>query len=224
MRAPRCARSRRAAPACSSMRCSISARRDVRRRLPAVLAAGEPELAAWGLWRGLADPSFDVRYRCGAALSRLAADSRVGHVGRDEVFEAVRGAARRSRRVEGAQADRRSRDRDRPTAIATSGSTHVFRVLGLVLPPSRCASRSTRCRPTTRALRGTALEYLESILPADVRAQLWPLLETTSSGAPSANAVVDAATVERDRSTLLAADGRGWRIRRSPREAQATRG
>jgi hypothetical protein len=34
-------------------------------------------------------------------------------------------------------------------------------------------------------LRGTALEYLESILPADVRAQLWPLLEGEPTPAPS---------------------------------------
>ena len=43
----------------------------IRRRLPDVLLAGEPSLAAWGLWRGLVDPSFEVRYRCGSALSRM---------------------------------------------------------------------------------------------------------------------------------------------------------
>jgi hypothetical protein len=30
---------------------------------------------------------------------------------------------------------------------------------------------------TDRALRGTALEYLDAVLPADIREQLWPFLE-----------------------------------------------
>jgi hypothetical protein len=41
------------------------------------------------------------------------------------------------------------------------------------------------------ALRETALEYLESILPADVRIQLWPLLEPDSTMAEAAVIVAD---------------------------------
>jgi hypothetical protein len=43
------------------------------------------------------------------------------------------------------------------------------------------------------ALRETALEYLESILPADVRIQLWPLLETDSATSGAAVIVADVA-------------------------------
>ena len=35
-----------------------------------------------------------------------------------------------------------------------------------------------------RALRGTALEYLDSVLPADVRAALWPRLDEGSGTSP----------------------------------------
>ena len=41
-------------------------------------------------------------------------------------------------------------------------------------------------------LRGTALEYLESILPPDVRAQLWPFLEGEGHGQRLAAPATDA--------------------------------
>jgi hypothetical protein len=54
---------------------------------------------------------------------------------------------------------------------------HVFTVLGHAVPaePLRIALHAVQTDDPE--LRGTALEYLESILPPDVRAQLWPLLE-----------------------------------------------
>src|SRR5947207_1147899 len=67
----------------------------------------------------------------------------------------------------------------------------------------RCSTRPARwwfgagcprcCPPASRpAPRAPALEYLESILPADVRIQLWPLLEpeTTAVGAAVAGAAL----------------------------------
>ena len=54
---------------------------------------------------------------------------------------------------------------------------HVFTLLSIVLPPEplRIAYRGLHTNDT--ALRGTALEYLESVLPADVREALWPFIE-----------------------------------------------
>jgi hypothetical protein len=65
-------------------------------------------------------------------------------------------------------------------------------VLGLVLPaePLRIALHAVQADDS--ALRETALEYLESILPADVRIQLWPLLEPGPAAA-AAVAIADAA-------------------------------
>jgi hypothetical protein len=53
-------------------------------------------------------------------------------------------------------------------------------VLGLALPaePLRIALHAVQTDDPE--LRGTALEYLESILPPEVRAQLWPFLEGES--------------------------------------------
>ncbi len=182
------------APRCTGM--MVDALRDpaydvaIRKRLPEVLLAGEPALAAWGLWRGLGDASFEVRYRCGAVLARLGAAGHLGTITPAEVFETVRRELvgdpdeRKQRRVLDDLVVRSALDaRDLADELAparhTSGGAleYVFSVLGLVLPaePLRIALRAVQTDDLE--LRGTALEYLESILPADVRAQLWPLLE-----------------------------------------------
>jgi hypothetical protein len=165
----------------------------VRRRLPAVLLAGEPSLASWGLWRALVDPSFDVRYRSGAVLARLAAAGHLRDLSMDDVFEAVRRELLADRSVLAnhrlvddvvGAGDERAADPP-PHHHGGAGLEHVFTVLGLVLPaePLRIALHAVQTDDPE--LRGTALEYLESILPADVRAQLWPLLEGEIS-APAA--------------------------------------
>lgn len=172
----------------------------LRRRLPAVIAQGEPQLAAWALWRALGDPSFDVRYRAGAMLSRLAADGHLQEITQDQVFEAVRRELvvdpsewRTRQLVDDLVAATQAGEDDvhGPTSLE-----HVFRVLGLVLPaePLRIALHAVQTHDPS--LRGTALEYLESILPPDVRAQLWPFLEndeTPSNPTEAAMAVAQAA-------------------------------
>src|SRR5207247_5443167 len=54
---------------------------------------------------------------------------------------------------------------------------HVFTLLSLVLPrePLQIAFRSLHT--DDRYLQGTALEYLEGVLPPAIRAKLWPFLE-----------------------------------------------
>jgi hypothetical protein len=163
----------------------------VRRRLPGVLVSGEPVLAAWGLWRALGDPSFEVRYRAGAVLARLAADGHL-QISTEDVFEAVR---RELLITDGALTGRtledlpRAEDERAPSEPSLHrpdiGLEHVFTVLGLALPaePLRIALHAVQTDDVE--LRGTALEYLESILPPDVRAQLWPLLEGEAAPPPS---------------------------------------
>lgn len=172
----------------------------LRRRIPAVLVRGEPKLASWALWRSLADPDFDVRYRAGAVLAKLAAEGHLVHISQDDVFEAVRRELvadptewKARQLVEDLVAASHGGEDD---VRAPSGLEHVFRVLGLALPaePLRIALHAMQVDDP--GLRGTALEYLESILPPDVRAQLWPLLETDDPTLASAVAsAVAAATV-----------------------------
>jgi hypothetical protein len=177
------------APRCTGMLVDalLDPRREltVRRRLPTVLLSGEPGHASWGLWRALGDPSFDVRYRSGAALARLAAEGHLREVSAEDVFDAVRrelvadpdAFTRHQVLDELAVAIEDRAGADAPVHRGSAGLEHVFTVLGLALPaePLRIALHAVQTDDPE--LRGTALEYLESILPPDVRAQLWPLLE-----------------------------------------------
>ena len=131
----------------------------VRRRVPRVLRASTSPLAVLGLRLGLADPRFDVRYQCGRALASILDATPALAPPREAVFEEVkrelaRGSAADERRLE-----------------------HVFTLLALVVPrePVQIAYRALRSQD--RGMRGTALEYLENVLPDDVRGVLWPQLD-----------------------------------------------
>lgn len=172
----------------------------LRRRMPAIIAAGVPDLAIWGLWRGLRDASFEVRYRCSIGLSMLAGDAPLANLHPDDVFEAVRQELlvdREEWRTRKLAADAVIDAGDPEIDV---GLAHVFRVLGLVLPsePLRVALRAAKTDDPE--LRGMALEYLESILPPDVRAQLWPLLDAAMQEEPAQ--VAGPATPERQKDLL----------------------
>ncbi|TMQ13530.1 MAG: hypothetical protein E6J90_28420 [Deltaproteobacteria bacterium] len=186
------------APRCTGMLLDVllDPQRDlaIRRRLPAILLAGEPSLAAWGLWRALGDPSFDVRYRSGAVLARLASDGHLREISTDDVFEAVRrelqagGIAQAGERLLDDLTDSGDHTDQPLVRKADPGLTHVFTVLSLALPaePLRIALHAVQTDDAD--LRGTALEYLESVLPADLRAQLWPLISGDTAGDTAAEA------------------------------------
>jgi len=157
----------------------------VRRRLPALLATCPTARAVDGLTNGLADGRFEVRYRCGRALARLLAKEPGLPVNQEIVFDAVRREAMMGRRVWDSQRlldqlEKRDDDvfvdeflRDR----AGRSLEHAFSLLSLVLPrePLQIAFRGLHAEDPM--LRGTALEYIESVLPPALRELLWPYLE-----------------------------------------------
>ena len=184
------------APRCTGMLVDVLLDQDrpveVRRRLPAVLLSGRPTLATWGLWRALLDPSFDVRYRSGAVLARLAAAGHLENVAAEEVFGIVkrelladRHALARTCALDDLAAAAEARADDEVQRAGT-GLEHIFTVLGLALPPEPLRIALHAVQTDDPELRGTALEYLESILPPDVRAQLWPFLEGQTRDAAAA--------------------------------------
>ena len=65
---------------------------------------------------------------------------------------------------------------------AARSQDHVFALLGLVLPRAPLAAALAGLRSDEPRLRGTALEYLDGVLPAAVREALDPMLRTFSAG------------------------------------------
>jgi HEAT repeat protein len=159
----------------------------IRRRVPLVLATFRDQRAADGLFRGLSDRRFEVRYRSGRALSHLRDLAPTIAIDAREVFAAALREVAVDRRVwEGQRlldnmddagwspvVDEVIRDR------ANRSLEHVFTILSLALPrrPLQIAFRGLHTGDPL--LRGTALEYLETSLPPDIRKQLWPFLEDT---------------------------------------------
>ena len=124
----------------------------VRRRIPRVLKAAPSQRAVDGLRLALDDPSRGVRVQCAQVLATLTARHPQLRVPAEAAFAAAR------RELEGTEPD----------------LEYVFAALALVLDrePLRMASSALRGQDT--ALKGTALEYLATVLPADLRARLWP--------------------------------------------------
>jgi AAA family ATP:ADP antiporter len=159
----------------------------VRRRVPLVLAACPSQRSADGLFQGLEDTRFEVRYRCGRALSRVLELNPEVRVDRALTFDAVlrevavdRGVWESHRLLDRMDDEKWSpvmddvlRDR------ANRSLEHVFTMLSLVLPrqPLKIAFRGLHTKDVM--LRGTALEYLETSLPDGIREALWPFIEET---------------------------------------------
>ncbi len=157
----------------------------IRRRVPLILGTIADAPAVDGLLRGLADRRFEVRYRCGRALAHLLERHPKLGVPPDRVYEAVLREVHLERRVWDSQRvlDQWDDDMWSPMADdalrarANRSLEHVFTLLALALPrqPLRIAYRGLQTNDPL--LRGTALEYLESALPPEIRADLWSYLD-----------------------------------------------
>jgi hypothetical protein len=157
----------------------------VRRRLARAFSVCVSQRAVDGLVLALDDPRFEVRFQCGRSLTsiveknpRVRIDSqqilavvlREVTVGRP-VWESRRLLDRFDAQEQDSPVDEFVRER------ASHSLAHVFTLLALVLPrePLQIAFRSLHT--SDQYLRGTALEYLEGLLPTEIRERLWPFLE-----------------------------------------------
>jgi hypothetical protein len=157
----------------------------VRRRIPRVLRASRTQRAADGLVEALADPDFEVRRQCALALARITEREPSLLVPRSAAFAAaVREleAGAEAWREDGESAGVEERSPDAPPLTPSErGLAHVFTLLSLAVErePLHIAHRALLGADS--ALRGTALEYLENVLPDDVRRALWTHLGARSA-------------------------------------------
>jgi hypothetical protein len=176
---------RRAAPHCTGQLVDalLDDRVDpvVRRRIPRVLASVATQRAVDGLCAGLDCDRLDVRFRSAQALVRLR--KRGGTKIAPEAMFAV--AAREIGLLTG----------------RGGRLEHVFALLSLALEgePIDLAFRALQGQDPS--LRGTALEYLDHVLPPPIRGALWPILGADTGAALAARRSVDEVREELSRSS-----------------------
>jgi hypothetical protein len=171
----------------------------VRRRIPRVLAHVPQQRSADGLILGLADPDFEVRFRCAQALSYLSSARPPPYFNPTAIQEAILREAARGQRD---WLESRLMDADDPSLRAAEEEAigelndfsleYVFALLSLLLPRGPLRVAFFGLHADDAHLRGTALEYLESVLAQDVRRALWPHL-TGEAIAPAPGAVASRA-------------------------------
>jgi AAA family ATP:ADP antiporter len=157
----------------------------IRRRLPRVLSTTSTPRAIEGLLAALEDSRFEVRYQCGRALARIHDADPSRPIPGERVLAAVMHEVKVDRSVWQSQRllDRSDEATDSPFIDdylrdrANRSLEHVFTLLSLTLPKQPLIVAFRGLHTSDEALRGTALEYLEVVLPEAVRAGLWPFLE-----------------------------------------------
>jgi hypothetical protein len=142
----------------------------VRQRLPGVLEASHSPRSIDGLLRGMVDESFNVRYSCARVLVRMRHRSPNLEIPRQQVFDAI------SRELKASPEEWEGRDMELKMDYATDeedvnpqfnrGLEHVFTLLALTLDPDAVRLSMRAAFSKDLNLRGTALEYLENVLPA----------------------------------------------------------
>ena len=157
----------------------------VRRRLARVFSICVSQRAVDALLLGLEDTRFEVRFQCGRSLAAVVERNRFVEIDRERIFDVVRREVTVSRPVwqshrllDAIAADKESFVDEFIKDRAGQSLAHVFILLSTVLPaaPLQIAFRGLHTEDP--ALRGTAIEYLEGVLPSDIRDRLWPFLGT----------------------------------------------
>jgi ATP:ADP antiporter, AAA family len=161
----------------------------VRRRIPRVLSAAATQRAADGLLLGIADERFEVRYESGRALANITIVNTQIVLAREKLIAAVLREVD-TKVIETATAELDDDDdasEEEPNALVDvllrdrvgRSLEYVFTLLSLQLErePLRMAFRALYHDDTK--YRGTALEYLDTVLPREVHDALWPLLGET---------------------------------------------
>jgi len=156
----------------------------VRRRMARVFATCTSRRAMDGVTDGLRDQRFEVRFQCGRSLAAMLRRTPELQADAERVFDAVRREVAVGRPVwesqrllDAVETDERSFVDEFLRGRAGQSLAHVFTLLSLVLPTTPLQIAYRGLHTTDPGLRGTALEYLEGVLPHDIRDRLWPFLD-----------------------------------------------
>jgi AAA family ATP:ADP antiporter len=163
----------------------------VRRRLARVFAVCVSQRAVDGLILALDDQRFEVRFQGARSLVAIVEKNPRVRIDRELILEAVRRETAVGRPVwDSHRLLNLLDDRDEHVFVddfvkdrASRSLAHVFTLLSLALPPEPVRIAFRGLHTDDAGLRGTALEYLEGVLPSPIREQLWPYLEDSRPAA-----------------------------------------
>jgi hypothetical protein len=181
----------------------------VRRRIPRILSTCATRRSVDGLLAALSDDRFEVRYQSARALVRICERSPSLAVDSQLVYAAVRKETNVDRRLWDEQRlidepDAKDESPVADPAVRSRGGRrmeHVFTILSLVIPRAPLQIAYKGLLTSDAMLRGTGLEYLESVLPREIWNSLHPLLDDSS--APPAPAPAPARTRDEALENLL---------------------
>ncbi len=148
----------------------------IRQRIPAVMEICHNPRVIDGLLAGLGDGEFSVRYASARALARMRSRDPALRLPTPAVYAAVRQEVNVDREIWRTRTlgdDDGGLDATAPGDGATLSLDHVFTLLGLVLDRDALKLALQALSSDNRNLRGTALEYLDNVLPEDLRRRLW---------------------------------------------------
>jgi ATP:ADP antiporter, AAA family len=155
----------------------------VRRRLARVFSVCVSQRAVDGLMLGLEDLRFEVRFQCGRSLASILEKNGRVRIDRERVFDVVRKEVTVGRPVwqshrllDNIDADDHSFVDEFLKDRAGQSLAHVFTLLSLVLPTAPLQIAYRGLHTNDPKLRGTAIEYLEGVLPQDLSQRLSPFL------------------------------------------------
>jgi hypothetical protein len=157
----------------------------VRRRLARAFSVCVSQRSVDGLLLGLEDLRFEVRFQCGRSLASIVEKNPRIRIDRERVFDVVRRELAVSRPVwqshrllDTVDPEDRSFVDEFLKDRAGQSVAHVFTLLTLVLPTAPLQIAYRGLHTNDPKLRGTALEYLEGVLPQDINQRLAPFLGT----------------------------------------------
>jgi MFS family permease len=166
-----------------------------RQRLPVILEASHNPRAINGLLLGLVDEAFNVRFSCARTLGRMRSRNAKLEIPRKQVFSAIRHELHVSEETwEGRDLELQPlQSSDEPTVDlhVDRGLEHVFTLLALTLDPDAVHLSMQAIFSKDANLRGTALEYLENVLPVDLYNDLLQHLGASDEGRKGGRSLSD---------------------------------
>jgi hypothetical protein len=171
----------------------------IRYRIPALMSRVSSPRSVDGLAGGLADEDFEVRERCARALLAIRRRNLELCPPQAQLAAAVQRELSVPEKTWAGRGATISIEDSGLSQIASSTANrslqHVFTLMGLWLQPQELELSLRALASQDPKLRGTALEYLENVVPTEVKAALWPHISDqrapTEPGARSHKEIAD---------------------------------